>query len=106
MNDLVCKDGRFHDYSITLGEDDTLLVERCSDCHREIRFPKVNGKVDNKRYGQTHLLYFLQPSHPEYTRYYKLTKPHKKPKSVAEHRDEVDAFLKEELHFSRVKYYT
>ena len=93
--DYVCKNNGLHDYSITVGEDDKLLVERCVNCGHEIRFVKDGNRIDNTRYGESHLLWFLQPNHPLYAKYYK-NKPLILP-SKAQKRKEAIELAKEEI---------
>ena len=64
--DYFCKEYGFHDYGNVRGENDNILVENCIYCGHIISFRKVNGKIDNLRYGETHILYFMQATHPLY----------------------------------------
>lgn len=76
IDDYTCKDFGLHDYSETVGDDENLLVEICVRCGHTIRFPKCElGRIDNKRYGETHELWFLQPCHKLYEKYYGKAKP-------------------------------
>lgn len=74
--DYVCVYGPWHDYSHIKGEDNSQLVETCVRCGHEIRFVKSErGRIDNVRYGETHMLYFVQSTHPFFRLYY----PHWRP---------------------------
>lgn len=71
--DYRCRlDGWYHDYSNHIAEDESLVVEGCIRCGHTIRFvkDKDTGRIDTKRYGETHELFFLQPDHPFFKRYY------------------------------------
>ena len=59
-----------HNYEETIADTDYVLVERCTNCGHKILFNKVGGRIDNKRYLETHQIWFLQPSHRLYERYY------------------------------------
>ena len=70
--DYRCRrDGWFHDYSHTVVDNSEVLVELCIRCGHKIQFNKGgNGRIDNTRYAETHALWFLQPGHPFFDRYY------------------------------------
>jgi Zn ribbon nucleic-acid-binding protein len=99
IDDYVCRDNGLHDYSITVGENDNLLVEQCVQCGHKIQFIKsTNGKTDNIRYGETHQRWFLQPNHPLYRRYY--GKPPPPLPSKAEARKKAVEIAREEIERS------
>lgn len=69
--DYVCPNwGGLHDYSDTIADTDHVIVERCIRCGHKIMFIKKEGRIDNKRYGETHKLWFLQTTNPLFQKYY------------------------------------
>ena len=70
--DCRCRrDGWFHDYSHTEIDNSEALAERCIRCGHKIVFYKDKaGRIDNDRYLETHALWFLQPGHPFFDKYY------------------------------------
>lgn len=68
--DYLCSQGLWHDYSYQVGEDEQILVENCILCGHQVRFNKVAGRIDNIRFGETHMRYFLQHTHPFYEQFY------------------------------------
>jgi len=73
--DHICKRGGLHDYSHTLEDNPSILIEQCVRCGHVIQFNVVDGRIDNRRYGSTHILWFLQPNNPLYKRYYGEARP-------------------------------
>lgn len=75
--DYVCPEKELHDYTITVADTEEVLVEICTACGHKIAFNKRNGRIDTKRYGETHLLFFLQPNDPLFRKYYPTWRPPK-----------------------------
>lgn len=99
--DYVCKDDSFHDYGHVKGENGAVKVELCIRCGHEIRFNKdrETGKIDSIRYGETHMLYFLQRTHPFYAKYYPESAK-RGPSKKREHKEimnEMEREVKEEM---------
>lgn len=69
-DDYLCPTGRLHDYSKQLRDDKEVIVEMCIRCGRKIWFKKIDGRIQNKRYGETHRLWFLQPGDEGYAENY------------------------------------
>lgn len=99
--DYRCRrDGWFHDYSNCIIENSEVLVEQCIRCGHRIQFNKDDkGDVDGKRYGETHELWFLQPNHPFFKKYYPDFKvPPPKNDFVKKTFEERKAIIAEELN--------
>ena len=47
-----------------------MIAEHCTKCGHHIRFYKNGERIDNIKYGETHILDFLQPTHPFYQHFY------------------------------------
>jgi len=68
--DYFCSQNGLHKYE-KKGEDNNLLVEVCHCCSKEIRFIKTKeGRIDSTKYGESHILYFMQHTHPFYEHFY------------------------------------
>ena len=53
----------------------TVKFEACTQCGKRIRWNKVNGRVDNKKYLEAHLRDFLQREGPTAKLFYAIYKP-------------------------------
>lgn len=42
-------------------DNEEMVKERCSFCHRQVYYNKVNGRIDNKKFYEEHFRDFLQP---------------------------------------------
>ena len=107
-------DKRLHDYSHVVADDENVIVEKCVNCGKVIRFNKAiepdgRERIDDKRYAFTHQVWFMQPSHPEFERYYgkyqpRITGSQKQRKERL--KEEWKTLLKEERRFAHTTYYT
>ena len=109
INDILCKDGRWHAYENIIEDTPDLILEQCVACGHKIQFNKVEGRIDNERYLKTHMLWFVQPNHPQYQRYYGQQKPNipKHGKALAaDNQRDMNEIIKEEKKFAKTQYYT
>lgn len=103
--DYVCKkDGGYHDYDNIIADTPKVQVEQCVRCGHKISFnKKEGGRIDNKRYLNTHALWFLQPSDPDYRKYYGKFIPPRVAKTKGMSREELVAHYEEELNQGLIK---
>ncbi len=96
--DFKCgEDQFFHEYSRSLADTRSKIVEQCVRCGYVIEFVVgKDGRIDNHRYVNAHALDFLQQDDPLYVRYYKKhARPYMSPLAKASIGDKAEYFAKE-----------
>jgi len=75
-----CPKGLLHDFHVERDGQKvldlaTVKLERCRACGERVRWNKVNGRIDNKKYLEAHRRDFLQREGPTAKLFYAIYQP-------------------------------